>query len=128
MRQIGVTQQTFYRCRKLYGGMQRFPITWLIELEKENSRLRRVLGVSERRACHTLVQHRPTQRKVLQGPVDEASLTGDIVELTGQYGHRMINGMLNNAGRFANHKEGDRIGRREGPRVRQNQKKRDGSG
>lgn len=108
--------------------MQRFPIAWLIELEKENSRLRRVLGVSERRACLTLAQHRPTQRKVLQGPVDEASLTGDIVELTGQYGLRMIDGMLNNAGRFANHKEGDHIGRCEGPKVRQNQKKRDGSG
>ena len=46
--------------------MQRFPFAWLIELEKENSRLRRVPGASERRACHTLVQHRPTQRKVLQ--------------------------------------------------------------
>lgn len=108
--------------------MQRFPIAWLIELEKENSRLRRVLGLSERLACHTLGQHRPTQRKVLQGPVDEASLTGDIVELTGQYGHRMIDGMLNNAGRCANHKEGDCIWLLEGPKVRQNQKKRDGSG
>ena len=40
VRQIGVTQQTFYRWRKLYAGMgQR-----LKELEKENQRLRRAVS------------------------------------------------------------------------------------
>ena len=40
VRQIGMTQQTFYRWRKLYGGMQRSQLTRLKELEKENQRLR----------------------------------------------------------------------------------------
>ncbi len=42
--QIGVTQQTFYRWRKLYGGMQRSQLTRLKELEKENQRLRRAVS------------------------------------------------------------------------------------
>ena len=39
VRQIGVTQQTFYRWRKLYGGMGRSQLKRLKELEKENQRL-----------------------------------------------------------------------------------------
>jgi len=44
VRQIGVTQQTFYRWRKLYGGMQRSQLKRLKELEKENQRLRRAVS------------------------------------------------------------------------------------
>ena len=44
VRQIGVTQQTFYRCRKLYGGMQRSQLKRLKDLEKENQRLRRAVS------------------------------------------------------------------------------------
>ena len=36
VRQIGVTQQTFYRWRKLYGGMGRSQLKRFKELEKEN--------------------------------------------------------------------------------------------
>ncbi len=43
-RQIGVTQQTFYRWRKLYGGMGRSQLKRLKELEKENQRLRRAVS------------------------------------------------------------------------------------
>ena len=45
VRQIGVTQQTYYRWRKLYGGMDRAQLKRLKELEKENQRLR--LAVSD---------------------------------------------------------------------------------
>ena len=45
VRQIGVTQQTYYRWRKLYGGMDRTQLRRLKELEKENQRLR--LAVSD---------------------------------------------------------------------------------
>lgn len=41
------------------------------------------------------------------GLPDEEGLTEDIIEQTrqfGRYGYRMINGLLNNAGRRANHK------------------------
>ena len=41
VRQICVTQQTFYRWRKLYGGMGRSQLKRFKELEKENQRLRR---------------------------------------------------------------------------------------
>ena len=44
VRRIGVTQQTFYRWRKLYGGMQPSQLMRLKELEKENQRLRRAVS------------------------------------------------------------------------------------
>ena len=44
VRQIGVTQQTFYRWRKLYGGMERSQLKRLKELEKENQRLPRAVS------------------------------------------------------------------------------------
>jgi transposase-like protein len=39
VRQIGITQQTYYRWRKEYGGMNRDQLKRLKELEKENARL-----------------------------------------------------------------------------------------
>lgn len=39
VRQIGVTQRTFYRWRKLDGGMGRYQLARLKELGKENQRL-----------------------------------------------------------------------------------------
>ena len=44
VRQIGVTQQTFYRWRKLYGGMGRSQLKRLKELEKDNQRLQRAVS------------------------------------------------------------------------------------
>ena len=44
VRQIGVTQQTFYRWRKVYGGMGRSQLKRLKELEKENQRQRRAVS------------------------------------------------------------------------------------
>ena len=43
-RQIGVTEQTYYRWRKQYGGMTRVQLKRLKELEKENLRLRRAVS------------------------------------------------------------------------------------
>jgi putative transposase len=95
---IGVTEVTYYRWKKMYGGLEYEVVEWLRELEAENARLRRAvsdltldklilieaanerllspelrracvenvrtaLGVSERRACRVLGQHRSTQRK-----------------------------------------------------------------
>ncbi|WP_341247664.1 IS3 family transposase [Nereida ignava] len=89
--------------------------------------VREVLGVSERRACRTLGQHRSTQRKIPCGLPDEERLTEDIIALTrdyGRYGYRMIAGMLNNSGWHVNHKRVERIWRREGLKVPHKQKKR----
>ena len=79
--------------------------------------VRRELGVSERRACRTLGQHRSTQRKAPQGRADEERVTGDIIELAdkyGRYGYRMVTGLLNNAGWCVNsHTPDDAQHRRE---------------
>jgi transposase-like protein len=44
VRQIGVTQQTYYRWRRQYGGMSRDQLKRLKELEKENQRLRKAVS------------------------------------------------------------------------------------
>jgi len=46
-RQIGITEQTYYRWRKEYGGMQVDQARRLKELEKENARLKRLLADAE---------------------------------------------------------------------------------
>ena len=40
-RQVGMTEQTFYRWRKEYGGMNTADAKRMKELEKENARLKR---------------------------------------------------------------------------------------
>ena len=84
-------------------------------------------GVSERLACRVLGQHRSTQRKVPQQPVDEAALTADIIALAtqyGRYGYRRITALLRDAGWLVNKKRVERIWRREGLKVPQKQPKR----
>ena len=46
-RQIGVTEQTYYRWRKEYGGMQVVQARRLKTLEKENLRLKRLVAEKE---------------------------------------------------------------------------------
>ena len=41
---LGVSEQTYYRCRKEYGGLKVDQAKRLNELEKENSRLRRAVS------------------------------------------------------------------------------------
>jgi transposase InsO family protein len=85
------------------------------------------LGVSERRACRTLGQHRSTQRKVPQSRSDGDALTAGIIELAreyGRYGYRRITAMLRGAGWLVNHKRVARIWRREGLKVSHKQKKK----
>ena len=44
IRQIGVTEVTYYRWRKEYGGMKTEQLKRLKVLEKENTRLRRAVS------------------------------------------------------------------------------------
>ena len=44
IRQIGVTEVTYYRWRREYGGMKSDQLRRLKELEKENQRLRRAVS------------------------------------------------------------------------------------
>ena len=85
------------------------------------------LGISERRACRALGQHRSTQRKIPTTPDDEVALTADIIELArqyGRYGYRRITALLRRAGWTVNKKRVERIWRREGLKVPAKQPKR----
>ena len=44
IREIGVVEQTYYRWRKLYGGMGRDQVKELKRRQKENERLRRAVS------------------------------------------------------------------------------------
>lgn len=85
------------------------------------------LGVSERRACQVIGQHRSTQRKKPQGRSDEKALTKAIIALAeeyGRYGYRRITALLRRGGWSVNEKRVYRIWRREGLKVPQKQPKR----
>ena len=85
-----------------------------------------VMGVSERRACQVLEQPRSTQRHVRKVPEDEERLVGHIVSLTtryGRYGYRRITALLRNDCWEVNHKRVERLWRREGLKVPQQQPK-----
>ena len=85
------------------------------------------LGISERRACRVLGQHRSTQRKVPGTPDDEAALTADIIALAtqyGRYGYRRITVMLQRSGWVVGITRVYRIWRREGLKVPHKQPKR----
>jgi putative transposase len=90
-------------------------------------KVRAELGVSERRACAALGQHRSTQRKIITTREDEAALTADIIALAktyGRYGYRRVTALLRGAGWTVNAKRVERIWRQEGLKVPQNQPKR----
>lgn len=85
------------------------------------------LGVSERRACEVLNQHRSAQRYAAQPREDEDDLTSAIVTLAsqyGRYGYRRIAALLRHAGWRVNDKRVERIWRQEGLKVPQKQPKR----
>ena len=44
IRQIGVSEVTYYRWRQEYGGLKADQVTRLKEIEQENSRLRRAVS------------------------------------------------------------------------------------
>ena len=44
IRQIGVTEITYYRWRKEYGGLQTNQVRRIKDLEQENTRLRRAVS------------------------------------------------------------------------------------
>lgn len=85
------------------------------------------LGISERRACRVLGQHRSTQRKIPTTSDDEAALTADIIALArqyGRYGYRRVAALLRGSGWMVNKKRVERIWRREGLKIPIKQPKR----
>ncbi|WP_104071637.1 IS3 family transposase [Albidovulum inexpectatum] len=89
--------------------------------------VRNELGVSERRACRVLRQHRSTQRKLPRGRADEERLVADMIELArqyGRYGYRRVAALLRDAGWQVNDKRVERLWRREGLKVPSRQPKK----
>jgi transposase InsO family protein len=90
-------------------------------------RVRRELGVSERRACRVLGQPRSTNRHYPHTSVLEQRLTKRMIELAceyGRYGYRRITALLKAEGFRVNLKRVERIWRREGLKVPKKQPKR----
>ena len=44
VKQIGVTEQTFYRWKKLYGSMDKTQLRELKDLQKENAQLKKLVA------------------------------------------------------------------------------------
>ncbi len=89
--------------------------------------VRETLGISERRACRALGQHRSTQRHERRERDDEAALTAAIVTRAkryGRYGYRRITALLRADGWRVNAKRVERLWRREGLKVPRRQPKR----
>jgi putative transposase len=85
------------------------------------------LGVSQRRACCVLGQHRSTQRKMPCGREDEERLVADMIELArqyGRYGYRRVAALLRQAGWQINDKRIERLWKREGLKVPPKQPKK----
>ena len=162
IRQLGISEVTYYSWRKEYGGMsgdqlRRLSGAWEGERAAAPSGLgpdagqadshgggtgkllspsrrrqcidhaRGRLGISERRACRVLGQHRSTQRRIPRGRDDEDRLVADMIELArryGRYGYRRIAALLRDAGWQVNDKRVERLWRREGLKVPGKQPKR----
>lgn len=127
-----ITEQTYYRWKKQYAGMDVPTLKQLKHLEQENSQLKKMvaeqaldlvrerLQVSERRACRTLGQCRSTQRYEAQRPDRDRPLIKRLRELSAKYprqGYRMTTAMLRNEGWKVNHKRVRRLWRQEGLKV-----------
>jgi len=96
VRQVGMTQQTYYRWRKQSA-----------ERGRCSDHVRKTLGVSERRTCRTSRHLRSTQHKGPTSRSDEELLTEDIINPArkyGRYGYRMVTGLLNNPGWYVSQK------------------------
>ncbi len=85
------------------------------------------LGVSERRVCKVLGQHRSVQRYPPKPREDEEALKEEIIKLAsqyGRYGYRRITALLRGSGWRVNSKRVERIWRQEGLKVPAKQPKR----
>jgi len=89
--------------------------------------VRRLLAVSERRACRVLSQPRMTQRYEATHPDDEERLVARMRELAAKhprYGYRRIWALLRRGGWSINRKRVHRLWRREGLKVSRPQKRK----
>jgi transposase len=119
VRKLGVTEQTYYRWKREYGGLRTDPAKRLQAVEHVRDTLGRDV-VTERRACRVLAQARNTQRRKACVADDEPQLVKRIVWMAseyGRYGYRRITALLRSEGWWVNHKRVERIWRQEGLKV-----------
>ena len=66
-RKLGVTEQSYYRWRKKYGGLRMDQAKRLKELEKENTRLKKLVAEAEldKAILREAARPRPQQRAAL---------------------------------------------------------------
>nr|MBA2793690.1 transposase [Thermoleophilaceae bacterium] len=89
--------------------------------------LRDRLGVSERRACRYVGQHRSTQRRRAAVAADDQALRGALREIAGRrprWGYRRAHHELGTLGWSVNRKRVQRLWREEGLRVPARARKR----
>ena len=160
-KELEVSENTFHRWRAQYGGMKADDVKRLKELERENSRLKRIVadkeardrraqrggvgklvgparrrqavlmlmdrkGLSERRACEIVGQHRSTQRRELCVAPDDTALRRRLRKLSKdpRWGYRRAHSELIEEGWSINRKRVQRLWREEGLRVPQRRRKR----
>jgi putative transposase len=90
-------------------------------------RLQEVFGVSERRACRVLGQHRSTQRQRPRTKEEEQRLLARMLELVRQhprFGYRRIWALLRREGWRVNRKRVHRLWRKQGLKVPRKQRKK----
>src|SRR5215472_12430489 len=76
-RQVGISEQTFYRWKKVYGGMLSGEARELKQLREENTKLKRLVACRWIRSCY-----RTSSKKVLK-PVKQREV---MHYLMGRYG------------------------------------------
>ena len=102
-KKLGVSEQTYYRWRKEYGGLR---------LDQ---------------ACRVIGHARSTHRPTVVVSAAEPRLLARMIELAttyGRYGYRRVTGLLRGEGWHVNHKRVERLWRREGLKMPQQQPKK----
>jgi transposase len=105
-KKLGVSEQPYYRWRREYGGLRLEQAKRLKELEREHTRLKRLV------ADQALVRD------------DDPRLVTRLIALAsdyGRYGYRRVTALLHREGWHVNHKRVARLWRREGLKVPQQQ-------
>ena len=121
-RDLGISDATYYKWRKQYGGMDVNHAKALKALSDENARLKVFMNkakglynVSERRLCTIFRTHRSMVRYVHKDVCDDVRLISDMHRLAQKYpryGYRCVCALLKGAGWRVNHKRIEQLGKR----------------
>ena len=97
-KQLAITDQTYFRWRKRYGGLK---VDQAKRRREAVALVRSRHRFSERRICRALGIARSTLRYVPEPRPDEAPLRSAVIGLAsqyGRYGYRLVTGLLQQSG------------------------------